>query len=111
MIKINLICLGDIKEKYLKDAILEYAAVKRNGENKEYFHTYVDAGVVFTNKSAQLSLDIPTDNLQQYNGTTWESVDIPELNAVIDKTLSDAQSELDDLKFYPMVKLGFMYRF
>jgi len=72
---------------------------------------YIDAGVVFTNKSAQLSLDIPTDNLQQYNGTTWESVDIPELNAVIDKTLSDAQSELDDLKFYPMVKLGFMYRF
>lgn len=72
---------------------------------------YVDAGVVFTNKSAQLSLDIPTDNLQQYNGTTWESVDIPELNAVIDETLSDAQSELDDLKFYPMVKLGFMYRF
>ena len=72
---------------------------------------YIDAGVVFTNKSAQLSLDIPTDNLQQYNGTTWESVDIPELNAVIDETLSDAQSELDDLKFYPMVKLGFMYRF
>lgn len=25
MIKINLICLGDIKEKYLKDAILEYS--------------------------------------------------------------------------------------
>lgn len=25
MIKINLVCLGDIKEKYLKDAILEYS--------------------------------------------------------------------------------------
>lgn len=25
MIKINLICIGDIKEKYLKDAILEYS--------------------------------------------------------------------------------------
>ena len=72
---------------------------------------YVDAGVVFTNKSAELSLDIPTDNLQQYNGATWEAVDVPELNAVIADTLSDAQSELDDLKFYPMVKLGFMYRF
>ena len=72
---------------------------------------YVDAGVVFTNKSAELSLDIPTDNLQQFNGTTWESVDIPELDAVIAETLADSQSELDDFKFYPMVKLGFMYRF
>ena len=29
-----------------KDSILEYAAVKLNGENKEFFHTYVGAGVV-----------------------------------------------------------------
>ena len=29
-----------------KDAILEYAAVKIKGDSKEYFHTYVDAGVV-----------------------------------------------------------------
>ena len=27
------------------------------------------------------------------------------------EALADAQSELDDLKFYPMVKVGFMYRF
>lgn len=72
---------------------------------------YIDAGVVFTNKSAELSLDIPTDNLQQYNGATWEQVDIPELNTVINETLADAQSELDDMKFYPMIKLGVMYRF
>lgn len=72
---------------------------------------YVDAGVVFTNKAAELSLDVPTDNLKQWNGTNWVAVDVPELENVIKETLSDAQSELDDLKFYPMVKVGFMYRF
>lgn len=72
---------------------------------------YFDAGVVFTNKSAQLSLDIPTDNLKQWNGASWDAVNIPDLDAIVDETLADAQSELDDYKFYPMVKLGFMYRF
>ncbi len=75
------------------------------------FKLYVDAGVVFTNKYAELSLDVPTDNLKQWNGTEWGSVDVPELNTVIAKTLSDAQDELDDYKFYPMIKMGFMYRF
>lgn len=72
---------------------------------------YVDAGVVFTNRAAELSLDVPTDNLQQFNGTTWETVDVPELDAAIQETLSDAQDTLDDFKFYPMVKVGLMYRF
>lgn len=72
---------------------------------------YLDAGVVFTNRVAELSLDVPTDNLQQLNGASWQSVEIPELNARIAETLTDAQSELDDFKFYPMVKLGLMYRF
>ncbi len=72
---------------------------------------YLDAGVVFTNKAAELALDIPTDNLQHWNGSEWVAVDVPELESVIDKTLQDAQSELDDFKFYPMVKVGFMYRF
>ncbi len=72
---------------------------------------YVDAGVVFTNKSAELSLDVPTTNLQQFDGTTWVAADVPELEVVKEKVLADAQSDLNDLKFYPMVKLGFMYRF
>ena len=72
---------------------------------------YVDAGVVFTNRAAELSLDVPTDNLQQFNGTTWETVDVPELDAAIQETLSDAQDTLNDFKFYPMVKVGLMYRF
>lgn len=72
---------------------------------------YVDAGVVFTNRAAELSLDVPTDNLKQWNGSAWDAVNIPELDATIAETLADAQSELDDFKFYPMVKMGFMYRF
>ena len=75
------------------------------------FKIYVDAGVVFTNRAAQLSLDVPTDNLKQWNGTSWDTVNVPELDTVIQETLSDAQSELDDYEFYPMIKMGFMYRF
>ena len=75
------------------------------------FKIYVDAGVVFTNRAAELSLSVPTDNLKQWNGSNWVAVNLPELDQVIDDTLADAQSELDDFKFYPMVKMGFMYRF
>lgn len=79
------------------------------------FKIYVDAGVVFTNKSAQLGLDVPFDNLQMMDGGNWETVQGTALEdvakKVIEDTLADAQSELDDLKFYPMVKVGFMYRF
>lgn len=75
------------------------------------FKIYVDAGVVFTNQAAKLDLNIPTDNLQQFDGATWNPVDVPELDSVVQETLADAQSELDDLKYYPMVKVGFMYRF
>ena len=72
---------------------------------------YLDAGVVFTNRAAELSLDIPTDNLQQWNGASWGSINVSELDTVIEETLADAQDELNDYKFYPLVKLGFMYRF
>lgn len=79
------------------------------------FKIYLDAGVVFTNKTAQLDLDIPFDNLQMMENGSWETVQGTPLegtvNKIIEETLVDAQSELDDLKFYPMVKLGFMYRF
>ena len=75
------------------------------------FKIYMDAGVVFTNKSAQLDLNVPLDNLYM-NGVPVDNDTIKEtVNNIIDETLADAQSELDDLKFYPMVKVGFMYRF
>ena len=75
------------------------------------FKIYVDAGVVFTNRAAELSLDVPTDDLKQWGGSDWVDVDVPELDAVIKKTVHNTQSELNDSKFYPMVKMGIMYRF
>ena len=79
------------------------------------FKIYLDAGVVFTNKVAQLSLDVPFENLEINQGDGWKNVINEDLQSVVDEvkaeTLADAQSELNDLKFYPMVKLGFMYRF
>lgn len=78
------------------------------------FKIYMDAGVVFTNKTAQLGLDLPTDNLQKWNGTSWEKVEldgIAEFEQAKQDALADAQDELNKLKFYPMIKIGFMYRF
>lgn len=78
---------------------------------------YLDAGVVFTNRAAQLDLNVPFAGLEINQNGTWESVEGENnpLQSVVDDiiadTLSDAQSDLDDLKFYPIVKLGFMYRF
>lgn len=79
------------------------------------FKIYLDAGVVFTNKSAQLNLDVPFEGLEINQGDGWKNVKNEKLESVVKEVkaeaLADAQSELDDLKFYPMVKLGFMYRF
>ena len=79
------------------------------------FKIYVDAGVVFTNRAAELSLDVPFENLQKLDGGSWVPVNNDTLKVELDKykamALDEAQSELDDFKFYPMVKVGFMYRF
>ena len=78
------------------------------------FKIYMDAGVVFTNRTAQLGLDLPTKNLQKWNGSSWEDVDssgMTEFEQAKVAALADAQDELDKLTFYPMVKVGFMYRF
>ena len=78
------------------------------------FKIYMDAGVVFTNKTAQLGLDLPVENLQKWNGESWENLnlsDFVEFEQAKRDALSDAQEELDKLKFYPIIKIGFMYRF
>ncbi len=74
---------------------------------------YIDAGVVFTNNSAKISAEIPQDNLFKSvdGGNTWSAVAFDEVEAEKQKALADAQGELDKLDFYPMVKVGFMYRF
>ena len=79
------------------------------------FKIYLDAGVVFTNRAAQLGLNVPFTGLEIYQNGAWESVEDNNLQSVVDgivsETLYDAQSDLDDLTFYPIVKVGFMYRF
>ena len=83
------------------------------------FKMFLDAGVVLTSRSAELSMNVPVESvgLKYYDtGTsTWKPVDTPALKNTlqenIDNTLSDAQEKLDEYKFFPMVKLGFMYRF
>ena len=79
------------------------------------FKIYLDAGVVFTNRAAQLGLDVPLNNLQtRGQDGNWVPVEdalVDDFNQARNKALADAQEELDKLTFYPMVKLGFMYRF
>ena len=75
---------------------------------------YFDAGVVFTNRAAQLGLDLPLNNLMVMENGAWTPVDgslVDEFYDIRDQALADAQEELDKLTFYPMVKIGFMYRF
>ena len=77
------------------------------------FALYIDAGVVFTNRPAKLSLDIPQSQLYIYNedAGVWGPVTIPQLDADIARAERDANRDLSDFKFYPMLKLGFLYRF
>ena len=88
------------------------------------FKIYMAAGVVFTNKAAELDLNVDVNNLQYYdtNINDWvnfSSISNPtdyqdkvdEFNDRKDKELKDAQDELNKYKFYPLIKLGFMYRF
>jgi hypothetical protein len=79
---------------------------------------FMDAGVVFTSKTASAGLDIPLTGLEVSHdgGVTWDnSVTDPnletELNNAKATALADANDILKDIKFYPLVKLGFMYRF
>ena len=80
---------------------------------------FMDAGVVFTNKAAELNLDVDVNNLQYKDGDTWKNFAgdpnynnlVADFNARKDAELQDAQDELDKYKFYPMVKMGLMYRF
>ena len=75
------------------------------------FKIYMDAGVVFTNKAAQLDLNVPVENLYMDGNPVDNDAIKKTFDDVVSDALADAQSELDDFKFYPMVKLGFMYRF
>lgn len=76
---------------------------------------YFDAGVVFSGNNARVNLDVPvTSELKDItNGAPQEitgavATQFEEAKA---KAIKEAQDELDKVNYYPIVKLGFMYRF
>ena len=76
------------------------------------FKVYVDAGVVFADKSAKAGLDVPLDGLK--DGDALVSSDAGLKTAFEERKaaeLKDVQNKLDDYPYYPIVKLGLMYRF
>lgn len=77
------------------------------------FSFFIDAGVVLTNRSAKMNLDIPHEQLYMYNRETgvWLPVAIPALDRDVAAAQRDANRKLSDFRFYPMVKFGFAYRF
>ena len=77
------------------------------------FGLFLDLGVVLTNRPAVLSLDVPQEQLYVYNKltATWLPATIPQLEADITRATRDANDKLSDFRVYPMVKLGFSYRF
>ncbi len=78
---------------------------------------YMDAGAVYTNKTAAMGLNVPLNNLLQvYNGTTWVAVDsdsdlVDAFNANKTAALKDANDDLGKYNLFPIIKLGLMYRF
>ena len=77
------------------------------------FKIYLDAGVVYTGHPAKFNLDVPIDNLENEShvaiveGSAEHNQFIQDKN----KETEDARKELKDYPYYPLVKLGFMYRF
>jgi len=75
------------------------------------FKIYLDAGIVFTRKVATLNLDVPEEDLYQWNGLGWNPVDVEALARDKENALYDVQHDVDKVKYFPIVKLGLMYRF
>ena len=87
------------------------------------FKIYLDAGVVFTSKNAELDLVVDSKDLRVETAPgVWKPITQDALGSEYNaykteyeerktRTLKDAQDEMDKIDFYPIVKLGFMYRF
>ena len=77
------------------------------------FSVFMDVGVVFSAHPARLRLMIPQEQLYIYNKetATWAPVTIPQLDNDIARAQQDANRDLAKLKVFPMLKLGFAYRF
>ena len=76
---------------------------------------YFDAGVVFADNHAKINLDVPiTSDLKDITSGVPQAISgaietkFEEAKA---KAIADAQNELNKVDYYPIVKLGLMYRF
>ena len=112
--------LGDDKYYYLGDEMLATSAVKWKYSGPYLgtgfdlglfwgFKIYMDAGVVFADKAADIEINVPLDGLKHASDDT--DVTQAELDASKEKALKEARDVLDKHPYYPLVKLGFMYRF
>ncbi|MBO7509375.1 MAG: hypothetical protein J6T57_03830 [Alphaproteobacteria bacterium] len=72
---------------------------------------YADVGVVFTNRVADPSMNVPTEGLHEWDGSTWVVADEERLETNKTAALNEIQKDLDKLKYFPIIKVGFMYRF
>ena len=80
------------------------------------FKMFVDAGVVVANKTPDVNLDVPLDGLMRIEDNNLVFVKDNEkaynnFKTGYDAALASARNEVKDYKYYPMVKMGFMYRF
>ena len=77
------------------------------------FKIYFDAGLVYTGRPAKFDLNAPINGLENES-----HVAIVEGSAEHDQFIQDKNKEIEDVRkdlkdypYYPLVKLGFMYRF
>ena len=77
------------------------------------FGLFFDVGVVFTNRPAKLSINIPHEQLYMYNRETgtWSPIVIPKLDSNVAQATRDGNKKLADFKLFPMIKVGFVYHF
>ena len=73
----------------------------------------MDAGVVFADNVAKLDMNVPLDGLVNENHVAIVEGSAEHNQFLEDKnqTLEDARKEVKDYPYYPLIKLGFMYRF
>lgn len=85
---------------------------------------YFDAGIVFTDAHAKVDLDVPLDSLTDITipGSPISNIVANSSNPAVQAAynqyvqakadaLKEAQDEMDKLDYYPIVKIGVMYRF
>ena len=78
------------------------------------FKIYFDAGVVLADKPAHAGLNIPLDGLKDVDANALVSSNptlLNQFNARKKEELRKVQDELDKYECFPIVKLGFMFRF